>query len=109
MAGALCAPAAAVTTTASNVETRMRPPRFMDRKLQRIEVANLDFIRFFSSFSCRPCRPQQSDTLHTGGEDRSTRTIKARTGEPPRTPSVTKDSVLRFSFVCFCGLRCLAV
>ena len=31
--------------------------RFMRRKLQRIEVANLDFIRFFSS--CTPCRPQR--------------------------------------------------
>ena len=28
------------------------PLRFMYRKLRRIEVANLDFIRFFSS--CRP-------------------------------------------------------
>ena len=35
----------------------MRPLRFMYRKLERIEVANLDFIRFFSS--CRPCRPQR--------------------------------------------------
>ena len=32
----------------------------MCRKLQRIEVANLDFIRFFSS--CRPCRPQRHPT-----------------------------------------------
>jgi hypothetical protein len=56
-AGALCAPAAAVAITASNVETRMRPPKFMNRKLQRVELANLDFIRFFSS--CKPCRPQR--------------------------------------------------
>src|SRR5439155_3035026 len=56
-AEALCAPAAAVTITASNVETRMRLPRFMYRKLQRIEFANLDFIRFFSS--CSLCRSQR--------------------------------------------------
>jgi hypothetical protein len=36
----------------------------MCRKQQRIEVANLDFTRFFSSY--RPCRPQRhpiADTL----------------------------------------------
>src|SRR4029077_10107835 len=33
--------------TASNVETRMRALRFMFRKLERIEVANLDFMPFF--------------------------------------------------------------
>ena len=41
----------------------MRPPRFMSRKLQRIEVANLDFIRFFSS--CRSCRPQRHPNANT--------------------------------------------
>src|SRR5580700_3341850 len=41
----------------------MRPPRFMYRKLQRIEVANLDFIRFCSS--CRPCRPQRHPNANT--------------------------------------------
>jgi hypothetical protein len=35
----------------------------MCRKLQRIEVANLDFIRFFSS--CRPCRPQRHPNANT--------------------------------------------
>ena len=35
----------------------MHPLRFMYRKLEHIEVANLDFIHFFSS--CRPCRPQR--------------------------------------------------
>ena len=41
----------------------MRPLRFMYRKLERIEVANLDFIRFFSS--CRPCRPQRHPKAYT--------------------------------------------
>jgi hypothetical protein len=41
----------------------MRPPRFMYRKLERIEVANLDFIRFFSS--CTPCRPQRHPNANT--------------------------------------------
>src|SRR5579863_899499 len=53
MAGALCAPAAAVVITASNAETRMCPPRFLCRKLQHIEVPSLDFIRFSSS--CKRC------------------------------------------------------
>jgi len=35
----------------------------MYRKLQRIEAANLDFIRFFSS--CRPCRPQRHPNANT--------------------------------------------
>jgi len=35
----------------------------MHRKLQRIEVAHLDFIRFFSS--CRPCRPQRHPNANT--------------------------------------------
>src|SRR5216684_6185928 len=52
-----------VTITATNVETRMRSPRFMRRKLERIEVANLDFIRFFSS--CRPCRPHRHPKANT--------------------------------------------
>src|SRR5260370_32975986 len=63
MAGALCVPAAAVTITASNVQTRMRPPRFMYRKLERIEVANLDFIRLLSS--CTPCRRQRDPNANT--------------------------------------------
>src|SRR5258706_8272211 len=41
----------------------MRPLRFMYRKLERIEVANLDFIRFFSS--CKPCRPQRHLNANT--------------------------------------------
>src|SRR6202035_4774739 len=52
-----------VTITAPNVETRMRLPRFMYRELERIEVANLDFIRFFSC--CRPCRPQRHPNANT--------------------------------------------
>ena len=66
--GPLCAPAVAVTITASNVETGMRPLRFMDRKVERIEVANLDFIRFFSIrffSSCGPCRPQRHPKANT--------------------------------------------
>jgi hypothetical protein len=35
----------------------------MFRKLQSIEVAILDFIRFFSS--CRPCRPQRHPNANT--------------------------------------------
>jgi len=35
----------------------------MYRKLERIEVANLDFIRFFSS--CTPCRPQRHPNANT--------------------------------------------
>src|SRR5215472_12549510 len=57
MPGALCVPAAAATITASNAETRMRPPRFMRKNRQSIEVANLDFIRIFSP--CRLCRSQR--------------------------------------------------
>jgi hypothetical protein len=35
----------------------------MYRKLESIEVANLDFIRFFSS--CKPCRPQRHPKANT--------------------------------------------
>jgi hypothetical protein len=35
----------------------------MYRKLQRIEFANLDFIRFFSS--CSPCRSQRHPNADT--------------------------------------------
>ena len=41
-------------------------PRFMRRKLQRIEVANLDFIRFFSSYT--PRRPQRHRNANVLGD-----------------------------------------
>src|SRR5260221_14012886 len=41
----------------------MRLPRFMYRKLWRIEGANLDFIRFFTS--CGHCRPQRHPNANT--------------------------------------------